>query len=104
MLALTLGLVIQGTPINVESPGIRMVNLIPKLASEARLSLSVVPSLENDVVAIRTMGRPWGEVKANLAKVLNATWEEKEGRFVLTQTAVQQKQDLEARYACMRVQ
>jgi hypothetical protein len=91
MLALTFGLLIQSTPINVESPGIRMVNLIPKLASEARVSLSVVPSLENDVVAIRTMGRPWGEVKANLAKVLNATWEEKEGRFILTQTSEQQK-------------
>ncbi len=91
MLALTLGLVIQSTPINVESPGIRLVNLIPKLASEARLSLSVVPSLENDVVAIRTMGRPWGEVKANLAKVLNATWEEKDGRFTLMQTSEQQK-------------
>ena len=102
MLALTLGLVIQSTPINVESPGIRMVNLIPKLASEARLSLSVVPALENDVVAIRTMGRPWGEVKANLAKVLNATWEEKEGRLTLTQTSEQQKQDLDTRYACMR--
>lgn len=90
MLTLTLGLVIQSTPINVESPGIRLVNLIPKLASESRLSLSVVPYLENDVVAIRTMGRPWGEVKANLAKVLNATWEEKDGRFVLTQTSEQQ--------------
>jgi hypothetical protein len=78
MLAMTLGLVIQSTPINVESPGIRLVNLIPKLAAEARLALSVVPALENDVVAIRTMGRPWGEVKVNLAKVLNATWEEKQ--------------------------
>ena len=102
MLALTLGLVIQGTPINVESPGIRMVNLIPKLASEARLALSVVPALENDVVAIRTMGRPWGEVKANLAKVLNATWEEKDGRFVLTQTPEQQAADLATRYECMK--
>ena len=102
MLALTLGLVIQSTPISVESPGIRMVNLIPKLASEARLSLSVVPSLENDVVAIRTMGRPWGEVKANLAKVLNATWEEKDGRFILTQTPEQQAVDLATRYECMK--
>jgi hypothetical protein len=101
MLAMTLGLVIQSTPINVESPGIRLVNLIPKLASEARLSLSVVPYLENDVVAIRTMGRPWEEVKSNLAKVLNATWEEKDGRFVLTQTSEQQKQDLDARYGCI---
>ena len=93
MLAFTLGLVIQSTPINVESPGIRLVNLIPKLAAEARLALSVVPYLENDVVAIRTMGRPWGEVKANLAKVLNATWEEKDGQFILTQTPEQQKQE-----------
>jgi hypothetical protein len=91
MLAMTLGLVIQSTPINVESPGIRLVNLIPKLAAEARLALSVVPALENDVVAIRTMGRPWGEVKANLAKILNATWEEKDGRFILTQTPEQLK-------------
>lgn len=102
MLALTFGLLIQSTPINVKSPGIRMVNLIPKLASESRLALSVVPSLENDVVAIRTMGRPWGEVKTNLAKVLNATWEEKDGRLILTQTSDQQKQDLDTRYACMR--
>ncbi|MEI7576110.1 MAG: hypothetical protein WCK51_04395 [Armatimonadota bacterium] len=102
MLALTLGLVIQSTPINVESPGIRLVNLIPKLASESRLGLSVVPYLENDVVAIRTMGRPWSEVKANLAKVLNATWEENDGRYILTQTSKQQKADLDARYACMK--
>ena len=102
MLALTLGLVIQTTPINVESPGIRLVNLIPKLASEAKVSLSVVPYLENDVVAIRTMGRPWGEVKANLAKVLNATWEEKDGRFILTQTSEQQAADLATRYECMK--
>jgi hypothetical protein len=102
MLAMTLGLVIQSTPINVESPGIRLVNLIPKLAAEARLALSVVPALENDVVAIRTMGRPWGEVKSNLAKVLNATWEEKDGRFVLTQTPEQQAADLAARYECMK--
>ncbi len=102
MLALTLGLLIQSTPINVESPGIRMVNLIPKLASEARLSLSVVPSLENDVVAIRTMGRPWGEVKANLAKVLNATWQEKDGRLILAQTQEQQAADLATRYECMK--
>ncbi len=102
MLAMTLGLVIQSTPINVESPGIRMVNLIPKLASEARVSLSVVPALENDVVAIRTMGRPWGEVKANLAKVLNATWEEKDGRFILAQTQEQQSAELATRYECMK--
>ena len=101
MLAFTLGLVIQSTPINVESPGIRLVNLIPKLASEARLSLSVVPYLENDVVAIRTMGRPWGEVKANLAKVLNATWEEKEGRFILTQTSEQQKAERDSQRQSM---
>ncbi|MEI7576108.1 MAG: hypothetical protein WCK51_04385 [Armatimonadota bacterium] len=101
MLALTLGLVIQSTPINVESPGIRLVNLIPKLASESRLTLSVVPYLENDVVAIRTMGRPWGEVKANLAKVLNATWEEKDGRLILAQTLEQQAADLATRYECM---
>ena len=102
MLALTFGLLVQLTPINVESPGIRMVNLVPKLAVESRLALSVVPSLENDVVAIRTMGRPWGEVKANLAKVLNATWEEKDGRFVLMQTSEQQAADLATRYDCMR--
>jgi hypothetical protein len=102
MLALTLGLVVQGTPINVESPGIRVVNLVPKLAAESRLALSVVPSLENDVVSIRTMGRPWGEVKANLAKVLNATWEEKDGRFILAQSSEQQRADLVTRYECMR--
>ncbi len=102
MLALTFGLLVQSTPINVESPGIRLVNLIPKLASEARLSMSVVPSLENDVVAIRTMGRPWGEVKANLAKVLNATWEEKDGRYILAQTPEQQAADLATRYECMK--
>lgn len=101
MLALTLGLVIQSTPINVESPGIRVVNLVPKLAAESRLPLSVVPFLENDVVSIRTMGRPWGEVKANLAKVLNATWEEKDGRFVLTQTSEQQKADRDFQRASM---
>jgi len=102
MLALTFGLLVQLTPINVESPGIRLVNLIPKLAMEARLALSVVPALENDVVAIRTMGRPWGEVKSNLAKVLNATWEEKDGRFILAQTPEQQAADLATRYECMK--
>lgn len=54
MLAVTLGLVLQSTPVTFESPGIRLVNLIPALSKSVGVPMRVAKHMENDVVAIRT--------------------------------------------------
>lgn len=101
MLAVTLGLVLQSTPVTFESPGIRLVNLIPALSKAVGVPMRVAKHMENDVVAIRTAGRPWSEVKANLAKVLNGEWRETDGEFFLGQSEAQRQTERDSRRAYM---
>lgn len=54
MLAVTLGLVLQSTPVTFESPEIRLVNLIPALSKAVGVPMRVAKHMENNVVTIRT--------------------------------------------------
>lgn len=101
MLVVTLGLVLQSTPVTFESPGIRLVNLIPALSKSVGVPMRVAKHMENDVVAIRTAGRPWSEVRANLAKVLNGEWRETDGEFFLGQSEAQRQAERDSRRAYM---
>ncbi|MEI7576109.1 MAG: hypothetical protein WCK51_04390 [Armatimonadota bacterium] len=90
MVFLALSLLIQSTPINVESPGIRLNVLAVKLSQQAGLDVEIDPRLAEDAVAICVSGQPWSEVAEGLAEVVNGTWKQDGRHFRLFQTEQQQ--------------
>ena len=95
--ALCLGAIVtshQGAKVNVEIKGVRMVNAAPILAQALGLdSLSIGPTLKNDVILFRAKDASVADVKNQFAKIFNATWEQKSDGWWLKQSSEQKIAD-----------
>lgn len=97
MLAVTLGLVLQSTPVTFESPGIRLSDLVREFGTQLGTSLRTSDELAEDSVSIVVEKRPWSEVSTHLARVTNATWTLEDGALMLRQTKEQISHDNDQR-------
>jgi hypothetical protein len=84
----------QSTKVSLELRGVRMENAAPIIAKSLGLdSISIGPTLKNDVILLRAKDVDPEELKANFAKVLNATWEKRGDEWWFTQTTEQKIED-----------
>ena len=85
---------LQVPNVTLELRGVRMENAAPILAKALGMSsLEIGPSLKNDVILVRTKDVAPEVLKANLAKVLNGTWEHRTEGWRFTQSDEQKAQE-----------
>src|SRR5436309_1612412 len=73
------------TPVTLERDEVTLEGLLGDLGQRSGLKLSAGQECRWDQVSLRVHDRPAARVKAELAKLLNYTWEGNEGRHRLHQ-------------------
>lgn len=87
----------QQPKISLELRGVRLENAAMTLAKAFGMeSLEIGPTLKNEVILVRTKDAEPEVLKANLAKVLNATWEHRKEGWRFTQTDEQKDAEKKA--------
>ena len=85
---------VQAPGISIELRGVRMENAAPILAKALGMpGLEIDSHLKDDVILVRTKNVAPEQLKAKLAKVLNASWVQTEASWLLGQTNEQRMAD-----------
>ena len=96
-------LALFGGTITFGSPGIRLELFLKELTKQTQVPFRCTATLNDEVIAASFTDQSIDTVKAQLAKVIHGTWEQKGDVWWLFQTSEQRKEEVQWAIDCRRI-
>lgn len=89
----------QVPKLDISNPGVSLRNLVPVIEKQTGWKVTLSPEVENEVIVLRTAGRPTEEVISKIAETTSTIWEIKGEYLTIRANTVARQQAVAKREA-----